>query len=395
MFTILKKGHVCAPQELGVRDVLLADRSVANLADRIDPAPAYGVTEVYDVTGCFVVPGFVDQHVHLIGGGGEGGFATRTPEVVLSDLTTAGITSVVGTLGTDSVARQMESLLAKARGLEEEGISAWIYSGAYPTPSPTITGSLRSDIILIDKVVGGKVAMSDHRSAQPSKQELARLAAEARVGGMLSGKAGVLHIHTGDGRRRLDWLFEIVDETELPITQFTPTHLNRNRELLLEGIRFAQAGGMLDITTSLSAAASSRPLPHEAVKLCLEAGVPLDRITLSSDGNGSMPAFNQKGELTGLVAAAPGSLYTTLCEIVGTGVLPLPEALRLVTANPAASLKLSRKGRIAPGGDADLVVLGKDLVIRHVFAKGRCLVKDGQPVVRGAFESRPTFGAGG
>ena len=393
MFTILKNGHICAPQELGVGDVLLADRSVAHLADRIDPAPAYGATEVYDVTGCFVVPGFIDQHVHLIGGGGEGGFATRTPEVMLSDLTTAGITTVVGTLGTDSVGRQMESLLAKARGLEEEGISSWIYSGAYATPSPTITGSLRSDLVLIDKVVGGKVAMSDHRSAQPSKDELARLAAEARVGGMLAGKAGVLHIHTGDGKRRLDWLFEIVAETELPITQFTPTHLNRTGELLLEGIRFAKAGGMLDITTSISAAASSRPQPAEAVRTCLEAGTPLDRITLSSDGNGSMPAFNRKGELTGLVAASPRSLYEALCEIVRTGVLPLPDALRLVTTNPAASLKLPRKGRIVPGGDADIVVLDADLTIRHVFAKGRCLVKDGQAVVRGTFESNPATSA--
>jgi beta-aspartyl-dipeptidase (metallo-type) len=368
---------------------------VAHLADRIDPAPAYGVTDVYDVTGCFVVPGFIDQHVHLIGGGGEGGFATRTPEVGLSDLTTAGITSVVGTLGTDCVTRHMESLLAKARGLEEEGISAWIYSGAYPTPAPTITGSLRSDIILIDKVVGGKVAMSDHRSAQPSKQELARLAAEARVGGMLSGKAGVLHIHTGDGRRRLDWLFEIVDETELPITQFTPTHLNRTGELLLEGIRFAKAGGMLDLTTSISAAASSRPRPAEAVKLCLEAGAPLDRITLSSDGNGSLPAFNAEGELTGLVAASPRSLYEALREIVRSGILSLQDALCLVTANPAASLKLSRKGRITPGGDADLAVLERDLAIRHVFAKGRCLVRDGQPVVRGTFEFHPAARASG
>ena len=393
MFTILKNGHICAPQELGVGDVLLADRSVAHLADRIDPAPAYGATEVYDVTGCFVVPGFIDQHVHLSGGGGEGGFATRTPEVMLSDLTTAGITTVVGTLGTDSVGRQMESLLAKARGLEEEGISSWIYSGAYATPSPTITGSLRSDLVLIDKVVGGKVAMSDHRSAQPSKDELARLAAEARVGGMLAGKAGVLHIHTGDGKRRLDWLFEIVAETELPITQFTPTHLNRTGELLLEGIRFAKAGGMLDITTSISAAASSRPQPAEAVRTCLEAGTPLDRITLSSDGNGSMPAFNRKGELTGLVAASPRSLYEALCEIVRTGVLPLPDALRLVTTNPAASLKLPRKGRIVPGGDADIVVLDADLTIRHVFAKGRCLVKDGQAVVRGTFESNPATSA--
>ena len=72
-----------------------------------------------------------------IGGGGEGGFSTRTPEATLSDLTTAGVTTVVGTLGTDGIARDMNALLAKARGLEEEGITTYIYTGSYRLPLRT------------------------------------------------------------------------------------------------------------------------------------------------------------------------------------------------------------------------------------------------------------------
>ena len=386
MFKLLKNGHVLAPQDMGVKDVLFAGKTIAAIGDKIDPHPAYGEIEVFDVAGCYVVPGFIDQHVHLIGGGGEGGFATRTPEVMLSDLTTAGITTVVGTLGTDDVTRHMEALLAKARGLEGEGISTWIYSGAYPVPIPTLTGSLRRDIILIDKVIGGKVAMSDHRSSQPIRQEIARLAAEARVGGMLSGKAGVLHIHLGDGKRKIDWLFEIAAETEVPITQFTPTHFNKTRELLLEGIRFAKAGGMLDITASSPAVAPGRIQPPEAIKLCVEAEVPLDNITMSSDGNGSMPAFNEKKELVGLIAASPRSIHLAVQAIVAQGVLELSDALRFVTVNPARSLKLPGKGQLAVGYDADAVVLDKDINIRHVFAKGRLMVGDGQPLVKGNFE---------
>jgi beta-aspartyl-dipeptidase (metallo-type) len=249
---------------------------------------------------------------------------------MLSDLTTAGITTAIGVLGTDSVTRHLESLLAKARGLENEGISTWIYTGAYALPSPTITGKVRSDIVLIDKVVGCKIAMSDHRSSQPAKEAIASLAAEARVAGMLSGKAGIVHIHMGDGRRKLDWLFEIVAETELPITQFTPTHLGRNTDLLADGIRFARAGGMLDVTTSSSAISSQRIQAVEAIKMCVEAGVPLDRITMSSDGNGSMPAFNEKRELIGLVVASPQSLHETVRQIVKLGILPLEDALRTV-----------------------------------------------------------------
>lgn len=386
MFTILKNGLVYGPQAMGKRDVLLVDKTIAHLDNEIEATAVLSKADILDVTDCMVVPGFIDQHVHLIGGGGEGGFSTRTPEVKLSDLTSAGITTVVGTLGTDGVTRHLEALLAKARGLEEEGISTWIYTGSYDVPSPTFTGSFRSDIILIDKVVGGKVAISDHRSSQPLMEEVARMAAETRTGGMLSGKAGVLHLHTGDGTRRLDGIFGIVAETELPITQFTPTHLNKNKDCLMHGIRFAKAGGMLDITTSSPSVAPQRIQPPEAIQLCIDENVPLERITLSSDGNGSMPAFNENRELVGLIAASPRSLYEALCDIVQRKILPLSDALRLITTNPAASLKLPRKGKVCEGYDADIAVLDNEMKIRHVFAKGRCMVRDYQVVVKGVFE---------
>ena len=386
MLKIIKNGHVYAPHDMGIQDVLIAGRSIVGIAAGADAFAALGGVEVYDVEGCAVVPGFIDQHVHLIGGGGEGGFSTRTPEVMLSDLAGAGITTVVGTLGTDGVTRHPESLLAKARALEEEGISAWIYTGSYDVPSPTLTGGIRSDIMLIDKVIGCKVAISDHRSSQPAKAELARMAAQARTGGMLSGKAGVLHLHLGDGERKLSCLFELLAETELPITQFTPTHLNKNADLLSEGIRFAKAGGMLDITTSSPAVAPKRIQGPEAVRMCVDEGVELGRITMSSDGNGSMPAYNAQGELTGLIAASPRSLYTVVRTIIQQGILGISDAVSLVTANPAASLKLPGKGRLCDGNDADIVVLDKELEIRHVFAKGRTMVRDYRTVAKGVFE---------
>lgn len=387
MLTLLKNGHVYTPEDLGVMDILIANDKVAAVGKNLK-AEAFGApVNVYDLAGLKIAPGFIDQHVHLIGGGGEGGFATRTPEVMLTDLTTAGITTVVGVLGTDDVTRHMESLLAKARGLEQEGISAWIYSGSYPIPTPTITGSVRRDMILIDKVVGtGEIAMSDHRSSCPTKQQFAELAAEARVGGILSGKAGVLHLHIGPGAKRLAWLFELLEETDLPITQFTPTHLNRTRELLEEGMKFAKMGGMLDITTSSQKIAPKRIQPPEAIRLCLENQVPLDRITFSSDGNGSMPEFDENNKYCGLIAASPSSLYQAVRTIVQNGTLPLADALRFVTVNPAQSLKLPGKGQIAEGFDADFVVLDDALAIRHVFARGVCMVKDGAAIVKGTFE---------
>ena len=281
----------------------------------------------------------------------------------------------------------MTSLLAKAKGLEEEGISTWIYTGAYDVPVPTLTGSVRTDLIIVDKVVGvGEVAMSDHRSSQPTKLDFAQLAAQARVGGMLSGKAGVLHIHLGDGKAMIDWVFDLLKETELPITQFTPTHFNKNKTLFMEGVRFAKAGGMVDITTSSSTISPGRIQPPEALKICVEEGVPLDRVTMSSDGNGSLPVFDAAGKLMGLVAASPASLHKAVRDIVQAGILPLEDALRPVTCNPARSLKLPRKGALKVGFDADAVVLDADLKVRDVFAKGRTMVREATVVVKGVFE---------
>lgn len=389
MFKILKGGRVFSPDEQGVRDVLIAGRAVAQIAESIEPAVGYGPIEVVDVRGKYVVPGFIDQHVHLIGGGGEGGFATRTPEVMLSNVIQAGSTTVVGCLGTDGVTRSMTALLAKARGLELEGLTTYIYTGSYQVPPNTVTGSIRSDIVIVDKILGcGEIAVSDHRSAQPTKNEITRLAAEARVGGMLSGKAGVLHLHMGDGARKLSMLFAILDEAEIPVTQFTPTHINRNPELLTDGIRFAKLGGYIDMTSGIGGHPGSLALrASRAIKHCLDNGVAIDRITMSSDGNGSMPFFNERGETTGLTVSRLDSLHHEFCSLVEAEGVTLAEALRVVTVNPAKSLKLyPQKGTLQAGSDADILVLDAKLGIDSVFAKGRCMMADGQAMVKGTFE---------
>lgn len=390
MFKILKGGRVFTPSDAGVKDVLVAGPVIANIAANISASPDFGDVEVIDVSGRYIVPGFIDQHVHLIGGGGEAGYASRTPEVVLSRIIRAGITTVVGCLGTDGTTRHMTSLLAKARGLEMEGISAYIYTGSYQVPTRTITGSVRDDIILIDKVLGcGEIAISDHRSAQPGKEDIIKLAAEARVGGILSGKAGVLHLHVGDGKRGLSMLFDIIEETEIPITQFTPTHINRNPHLLEDGVKFAREGGIIDVTSGVSpnAGASRSIKPSKAIKYCLQSGVCIESITMSSDGNGSMPIFDDKGRTTGLLVAELDSLFNEFRDLVLAEGLTISDALKVVTLNQAKSLKLyPKKGCLEIGSDADILVLDEELNIQHVFAMGNCMVKDKKPLVRGTFE---------
>lgn len=390
MLKLIKNGRVYCPEHMGKADLLIVGDKIGKIEENIDPSGCLLEVEVIDAQGKNVVPGFIDQHVHMIGGGGEAGFASRTPEVMLSSIIRAGITTLVGLLGTDGTTRQVQSLLAKARGLEIEGVTTYIYTGAYEIPTRTITGNVRWDIILIDKIIGvGEIAISDHRSAQPTKQELKRLAAEARVGGILSGKKGLVHLHVGRGKGGLNMVFEIVEESDIPISQFVPTHINGSRALLDQGIRFAMAGGVIDITSGASPMRGDRDSikPSKAIMECLERGVPLGRITMSSDGNGSIPLYDEEGNIMGLTVASLESLHAEFRDLVVEEGLDMSEALQIITSNVAKVLGLyPLKGRINVGSHADIVILDEGLNIDTVIARGRKMMEGGKVTVKGTFE---------
>jgi len=386
---LIQGAEVYAPEPLGKVDVLVAGGVIAAIG--LGRLALGGLeVEVVDGRGRTLVPGFIDGHVHILGGGGEGGYASRTPEILLSDLTSAGVTTVVGCLGTDGTTRTLSGLLAKARGLEAEGITVFIYTGSYQVPVRTLTGTVLDDLILIDKVVGvGEIALSDHRSSQPTFEEVARIAAEARVGGMLSGKAGVVNVHMGAGGRMLGLIERVLAETEIPANHFVPTHLNRSHALLRAGIGYATQdagrGRYLDLTTSsvtddpaLSCAA--------ALAALLRAGVGIGSVSFSSDGQGSLPVFNAAGEYAGLGVGKVDTLFREVRRAVREYGVPLQEALKVITATPAAYLRLPAKGCIRVGADADLVLLDRDLEIDAVLARGQVMVQDHELRRLGTFE---------
>jgi beta-aspartyl-dipeptidase (metallo-type) len=385
---LLKNPDIYAPAPAGRADILVAGGRIIRLEPGIRVADSY--CEAFDASGLIAVPGFIDGHVHMTGGGGEGGYATRTPELVLSDAIRGGITTIVGCLGTDGVTRSLAGLLAKARGLDEEGISTFMYTGYYAVPVRTLTGSIEQDLLLIDKVVGvGEIALSDHRSTQPTFDEFARIAGEARRGGILSGKAGVVNVHMGDGRRGLALVKRILDETEIPATQFLPTHINRNPALFDEGTAYAKAGGLVDLTTSSVPAFFEEGEVKCSIGLrrMLEAGVAASQITFTSDGQGSLPSFDEQGRLKRLEVGRVTSLFAEVRDAVLDEHVPLGTALQAVTANPARILKLRGKGQLAAGADADIVLLDSGtLEIRGVIAKGKWLMKDRNVLVKGTFE---------
>ncbi len=393
MVTLIRNASVYQPEYAGVKDILVLDGKIAVVGERlrVDFGGSLEVQEI-EAEGMVAVPGFIDSHEHILGGGGEGGFHTRTPEASLRDLIGNGITTVVGCIGTDGVGRDMTALLAKAHALENEGISTFVYTGSYQVPVHTLTDSLMKDIMMLDKVIGvGEVAISDHRSSQPTFEEFARIAADARVAGMLSGKAGIVNVHLGDSPRKIDLIERVIHETEIPAAQFLPTHINRNAALFDACLEFAKEGGTIDFT-------GNEDIDYweticDEVRVCkgirrlLDMGISSDRFTISSDGQGSMPVFNEKGEYQGIGVGKASCLLKEVRECVQKEGISLEIAVKGITSNPAAILKLQGKGQIKQGFDADICLLTKDtLELKTVMAKGRLMVKDGKQLAFGTFE---------
>ena len=380
VFTLVRGGDVYAPDPIGVKDILVVGKRVVAIDDDIVLPESLGVS-VIDAAGKQVFPGLIDPHVHVLGGGGEGGPATRTPEIKLSELFSAGITTVVGVLGTDNISRSVDALYAKTRGLCLEGITAYMYTGSFHYPASTITGSVKKDVAFLKEVVGVKTAISDHRDSHMTLDEFARVSSEARFGGMLGGKKGIVHVHMGDGEQGLNPIYNLLERGNIPINQFYPTHVSRNPMLLEQGIEFVKQGGAIDINPESSIEATL-----DVVSKLIESGVDLSRITFSSDGNGSHCVFNEAGELTGLGVSSVSIIIEALKGILESDILSVSDALRFFTCNPADILGLEGKGRIDVGFDADLLVLESDFSFEKVLAQGRLVIDDGKVLVKGTFE---------
>jgi len=383
---LIRNANVYAPESLGKKEILVGGNSILAIADKID-MPAGLDVEVFDAGGMTVVPGLIDNHVHIAGAGGEGGPATRTPELKLSDMFAAGVTTVVGCLGTDGLTRSVESVLMKAKSLRQEGGSAWIWTGAYQVPTPTITGDAGRDIALIDEIIGiGELALSDHRSSCPTIDELMRITALARVGGMLGKKAGIVNIHLGDARNPFAPLHEVVKRSEFKYTQFLPTHCNRN-EYIFEDSKEYGKKGYVDITTSSWPYYQDEEIkPSSALKILMEAGVPAGHITFSSDSCGSLPGFDEHGRLTKLEMGLPSSNIRELADCVLKEKIPMEIALKVLTSNVASILRLQGKGFLSAGMDADILFLDAEMHVSHLIAMGRWAVKGGTVVKKGAYE---------
>lgn len=372
---LIKNIETYSPNYLGEKDILIAGNKFIAIDEDIS---LHYETKIIDGKNLIAIPGLIDSHVHIIGGGGEAGFNSRTPELNEMDMIKGGVTTVVGTLGTDGISRTMEDLIAKAKSIKENGFSCWTYTGNYHIPIKTLTDSIEKDIMFIEEIIGvGELAISDHRSSYPTYKELKTIATKSRVAGMLSGKSGKINVHIGRGQDLLNPILELIQRTDIPIKQFIPTHMARNKKLLDSAIEYSELGGLIDITASSTKKIleAGEIKCSKAVKYLIENNVPIENISITSDGQGSLPVFDKEGNNIGLKVGKVNSIYNEIKDMVKKENIELSKALKTVTSNPAINLKLKNKGFIKNNYDADIVLIDKnELSIKYFIANGQLMM---------------------
>ncbi len=373
MMKLIKNGEVYSPEYLGRKDILIGGEKILAIEDSIDLSSV--VAEVIDAQGKRITPGLIDQHIHLTGAGGKQAFSSMTPEINISELIQCGTTTVMGMLGTDGITRTLQGLYAKVKGLEQEGISAYMLTNYFGLPTRTMLGSVLEDMVFIDKVIGCKIAISDERSSFPTENELLKLLREVHVGGLTSGKGGILHIHLGALESRMDVLLDLVKKHHFPIRHISPTHVGRTKALFEQAIEFAKLGGIIDISTG----GTKYDLPYKQVQYALEKGVSIDNMTFSSDGNAGMAKKDENGAVQLYKAPVDLNLKQVILLIQEAG-MPISEAFKLITTNPARNLSLNHKGKLAVGYDADLCLFDNSFNLTDVISRANIMMRDMQIV---------------
>lgn len=355
---LLKNANIYTPAPIGKADILCLEETIVKIGN-INAETFLQLeipVEIIDLEGAIVFPGMIDPHEHIIGGSGEKGYGSRSPEITVPEIVAGGITTLVGCIGVDTITRNMHSLLAQAKFFNDEGLTAYIWSGGYPVPPATLTGSIETDMILVHEVIGaGEIAISDYRSSEPSPNELAKLVVQGYNSGILTGKAGVTHFHLGEGKKGLLPLIDLLEQYDINLTSIYPTHVNRNAELLKQSAGVSQMGMTIDFDCC-----DGDLIP--SLQSFQDHSGDFNFLTLSSDASYTSPLF----------------MYQQMQDALKHFKWPLEKILPLVTTNTARILKLPKKGKIAVGADADFVCVDTgNFTIQHVIARGKFFIREG------------------
>jgi len=308
----------------------------------------YQGREAMDLAGGVVAPSFIDGHIHL--------------ESTL--LTPAELTKVLVPLGTGTVVADPHEIanvlglagvrwiLAASRGLDLEVLltaPSCVPASPLETSGARLTAADLAPLVAEELVLGLAEVMNYPGLVAGEDDLLAKLEAfRSKVidghAPLLSGKALNAYLLAGPG-----------SDHECSSAGEAEEKLARGMRIM---IRHGSSGRNLPALAPVVTAANSR------------------RMMLVTDDN-------HPDRLLG-----KGHLNHVLAKAVEQGIPPLI-ALQMVTLNPAEYFKLGRKGAVAPGYAADLVVLEDLERFRAllVFKGGRLVAREGKLVGR---PPRPT-----
>ncbi len=394
MFTLIQGAEVYAPEYLGVKDILFLGHKIIKTGESLEN-PAGFECYVVNASGKIVYPGFVDNHVHLIGADDGQGPMGRTHDINWGDIVESGTTTVVGCLGSSRFVRSLHQLYIKTLELDMMGISTYMYTGSFVIPPPTLTGEIRKDVYLITKVIGLKTAISDTTTNHHTWQDLAAITAEVRYGAGIANKHAVTHVHVGKQKTRMDRIFELIDNTGLDPAVLIPTHINRrNPDVIEQSIEYTKMGGIVDLSSLMRKEEGTMTglKPEYAVKRMLDEGAVLENMTMSSDGNVPQVIRGEDGQRVGRYIAPLDLNRREIREMANNGVCSFTDALMIMTSNVGKALGI-QKGRIVEGYDADIVIADsvENMRIEKVYAKGQLVVDGGEALWKTHFQRDPYY----
>lgn len=365
-------GHRFVP-----REVYVEEGRVAQLAEKVN-APA-GCPRL-DLGGKRLVPGFIDIHTHGAAGvdvnaATAGQLNGTIGHFFASQGTTGWLCSVL----TDTPEQTLWCLDQAKAAMKEEG--DWAQLLGVHLEGPFLASQYKG-------------AMPEHLLQKGSAELFARYEAAGEgairymtvspevegVPAMVRDIAARVKVAIGHSGAEYDTAMECIENGAVSATH------TFNAMRLFHQHQPAIMGAVLESDVYCEAICDGRHLHPASVRLLLKCKG-WDRVVAVTDSimAAGLPDGNYKLGVNDVVVedgdaklasdgTRAGSTLTTgqalknLVKFTGEG----PEkVLPLLTENPADLLGLPRKGRIAPGCDADFVVLGEDLTVLRTIVGGR------------------------
>jgi beta-aspartyl-dipeptidase (metallo-type) len=370
MEILLRNGHVFSPQYAGVNDILIEDGIITCIRPKISVSAFVCAREI-DVSGMFVMPGLIDTHVHIIGGGGETGDGSLIAPLEAASLIQNGITGCVGMLGYERRRKTPQMLFEKAAQFNEAGVETYALTGSYQLPPATLTGSLTEDLETLELCMGaGEIAIEDSRVQGFAMEQIILLLQTVHKAAKKTQKPLKAVFHIGDKAKDLSLLFRMVKIYPQTAEIAIPTHVNRSAQVLEEAAKYIQMGGTVDITAGITPKEAEEgfiPAP-QALAFLLDKTGGLDNVTLSSDAGGSIPVFDEKGAIVSCGTADASALLLDMQAAYRKG-MKLSELLKAAAVNPAVIYGLSQ-GIIFEGARACINITDDDLQRTYTIVDG-------------------------